>query len=323
MPYYHYPLHQCISLIEEICAKGREAKRTIVFCRSYETLIELYTTAVLEIGNRGKLYIEGSDPNDCRVCDKYDACTALEVRQNIIKSFTNPVGNLRLVFATVAFSMGLDSPNVRRIIHWSAPNDLEMYVQESGRGGRDGEATVAVLYCSKKTKDLNEDMKSYCHNTSTCRRLMLMTAFSISSKIQQPSVPHKCCDICSRTCSCFECTNVLLSFESCTPDDLINDDTPVFTKPPRKRTAKFIHELKEDIVAYRSSSCVDLSCPNVALMVGVEICSGITDSMIDQVLSHCAQITSVADLIEFGIPAYHAEYILSIIASHTKQDNRK
>ena len=90
---------------------------------------------------------------------------------------------------------------------------------------------------------------------------------------------------------------MLLSFESCTPNDLINDDTPVFTKPPRKHTAKSICELKEDIIAYRSSSCVDLSCPNVALIVGVEICSGITDSMIDQVMSHCVQITSVSDFI--------------------------
>ena len=68
---------------------------------------------------------------------------------------------------------------------------------------------------------------------------------------------------------------------------------------------------------------MDLSCPNVALIVGVEICSGITDSMIDQVMSHCVQITSVGDLIEFGIPAHHADYILSIIASHIKQDNGK
>ena len=52
---------------------------------------------------------------------------------------------------------------------------------------------------------------------------------------------------------------------------------------------------------------------NVALMVGVEICSGITDLMIDQVISHCAQITSLGDLIEFGIPAHYADYILSII----------
>ena len=95
------PMYILSTLIEEICAKGREAKRTIIFCRSYETLIKLYTTAVLEIGNRGKFYIKGSDPNDCRVCDKYDAFTALKVWQNIIKSFTNPVGNLLLQLATV------------------------------------------------------------------------------------------------------------------------------------------------------------------------------------------------------------------------------
>ena len=103
LPLPSSPMYILSTLIEEICAKGREAKRTIIYCRSYETLIELYTTAVLEIGIRGKLYIEGSDQNDCRVCDKYDACTALEVRQNRIKSFTNPVGNLRLIFAEVTF----------------------------------------------------------------------------------------------------------------------------------------------------------------------------------------------------------------------------
>ena len=82
------PMGVLSALIEEICSKGREAKRTIVFCQSYDNLIELYTTAVIDIGKRGKYYIEGADPDDCRVCDKYDACTALEVRQNIIKSFT-------------------------------------------------------------------------------------------------------------------------------------------------------------------------------------------------------------------------------------------
>ena len=90
---------------------------------------------------------------------KYDACTALNVRQNIITSFTKPDGNLRLVFATVAFSMRLDSPNIRHIIHWNVPSDLEIYVQESGRDERDGQDAVAVLYYSGRDKNTNEDMK--------------------------------------------------------------------------------------------------------------------------------------------------------------------
>ena len=74
------------------------------------------------------------------------------------------------------------------------------------------------------------------------------------------------------------------------------------------------------IVAYRSKSCMDVSCPTAALMVGVEICSGITNSMIDNVVSHCVHITSVSDLIEIGIPANHADHIMAIICSHIKKD---
>ena len=57
-------------------------------------------------------------------CDKFDACTSLVRRENV-RSFTKPGGTLRLVFATVAFSMGLDSPNVH-IVHWSQQDKTEM-----------------------------------------------------------------------------------------------------------------------------------------------------------------------------------------------------
>ena len=55
---------------------------------------------------------------DKRICDKYDACTAPDVKENIVRSFTEPGGCLRIVIATVAFAMGLDAPNIRQVIHW-------------------------------------------------------------------------------------------------------------------------------------------------------------------------------------------------------------
>lgn len=62
-------------------------------------------------------------------------------------------GELQVLACTSAFGMGIDAPHVRWVAHAGPPPDLESYVQEAGRAGRDGKAADCVLFVGPKDLD--------------------------------------------------------------------------------------------------------------------------------------------------------------------------
>jgi ATP-dependent DNA helicase RecQ len=197
-----YAAQSCVLRDMAVRDLVRENKRpAIVFCSSRSGVEELARFLRNELkDNEIKFYHAGLSREEKTAVEKW--------------YLPNPKG---VLVATCAFGMGVDKADIRTVIHREIPPSTEAYLQESGRAGRDGLPSKAILLWgpgdenrvrrakTEAGKQRMLDLIDYAQsadsrhdaNRSLCRREHLLNLMNYKGELSVPETD--CCDICAKT----------------------------------------------------------------------------------------------------------------------------
>ena len=222
-------------------------------------------------------------------------------------SHTLSGSHLRVLICTVDFGMRIDCKELYSVIHFGPPKNLEFYLQDSGRIGRNGSPSKSlVLYNPFLCSACDSPMRLFLHS-ETCRRVQISVSFPKSSENCFVS-GCKCCDICCLSCKC--------GSESC--GSWLEFGHPTLEEQTELRQTRMVsrkqkERLKEGLKSYRLtlfgnySNIKPVSYPNIFIEFD--------NFQVRQMLEHCDKLLTISDIYNYVEiwRQVHANNILAII----------
>ena len=167
------------TITEELTLYRTVLPKTIIFCCKLIDCLNVYLQSRHTLGEYFTDPPSSQDTHDFHMVSMYHSAATEKAKASILCTFCTGTGisKLPILIVTMAFGLGGGGcPDIRKVIHWGPPNDLDAYVQETGRGSRDGKPCKAILLYGHISKFTGQDIRNFA-GIETCQRVHLFRAF--------------------------------------------------------------------------------------------------------------------------------------------------
>lgn len=281
-------------IADEIKDKGVQCDRVIIYCQTIKQAQLLYSMLRSILGPH-MFYKNSKDPKES-LLEMLHACTPSANKEHILQSFTKKDGLVRALVATIAFGMGINCTGVHTIIHYGPSKNIEAYMQECGRAGRDGQASkVFLLYNGLQLIHVDKDIKEYL-KTKKCRREFIMSIFNAHTDHKQD---HTCCDICADACTCND-----PNCKSFTKYPLVHTSKDKYVPSgSRVVTLEEKTKVKDELISYSKYLLNEflgkVKGKSLDSFASPEFMLGFSTLQIQQVIDNCDKLFSIQDISNF------------------------
>ena len=293
-------------LVEELIIKRQDFPLTLIY-GNLATISECYSYFNTRMGAL-QCHPVGADPlSKNRMFSQFHAQYPDHERQRIVHDLVQDVSKIKILFVTVAFGIGVDVPNIRRVIHIGVPHTIEEYFQEAGRCGRDGKpATATIFYnsydISKGKKRMAASMRKYVTTNTKCKREMILNYFG--HKLSQRAGPdHLCCDYHQQHCQCDDC--ILVSAVQAFDLHRSKNILPA-ANTSNSLNSKQRDNIRQELLEYR----ISLHSSGKTCVGSITLASGFGLELVDMVIARAAELTSV-DKIKRELPVFNEEHAVT------------